>query len=146
MANFVYTHAKKLLLDGALDFGSDDIRVMLLMDNTTADTEEDVDTIGDFTTDDEFDGAGYSTPGLPLAGEATSEDEANDRGEFDANDLTFPSISAGSRPIQAALIYKFVTNKAASIPLAFIDDDFPITPGGGDITFTWNAEGIIQAT
>jgi len=147
MANFVYTKAKHLLLAGDIDFdeAGDDIRVLLVMSNTTADTEEDVDNIDAFTTLDEYDGANYVRKAL--ANQVTAEDEANDRGEFDADNVTWTALGVGTRQCQALLVYHHVTNDADSPPIAFIDQGgFPFDGNGGDVTVQWNAEGIIQAT
>lgn len=150
MASFVYTHAKALLLEGALDFDTagDDIRVMLVMTNTTTDTEEDVTTISGFTTLDEYDGANYARQAL--ANEVVNEDAANNRGEFDADDDEFSGgsgLGVGTRQAQAMVVYKHVTNDTDSIPIAFIDTGgFPFDGNGGQVTVTWNAEGILQAT
>jgi hypothetical protein len=124
---------------------NDDIRVLLVMTNTTADTEEDVDTISAFGTLDEYDGAAYARQ--QIANQATVEDEANDRGEFDGDDVTFATLGVGTRQCQAALVYHHVTNDADSVPIAYIDQGgFPFDGNGGNVTITWNAEGIIQAT
>ena len=145
MANFAYNLAKSKLLKGAIDLdsGGDDVRAILVMTNTTADTEDDKEFISGFTTLDEMDGAGYAR--VALTGESVGDDAANDRAEFDGTDITFSGVSAGTRSVQAMVIYKHVTNDADSIPIAFIDTGgFPFAPGGGDITVTWNAEGILQ--
>ena len=147
MASFVYTNAKRALLAGEIDLDTsgDDIRVLLVMTNTTADTEEDVAVIDDFTTLDEYDGANYVRKAL--AGEAVAADNANDRGEFDANDITWTALGVGTRQAQAMIVYKHITDDTDSIPLAFIDTGgFPFDGNGGDVAVTWNAEGILQAT
>lgn len=147
MASFVYDNAKEQILLGAIDFSSDDIRIALLMTNTTADTEKDKATVGDFTTVDDFDGSGYTAGGAALVGEAVAEDNPNNRAEFDANNLTFSSLGAGTRDIQGHLIYKFVTNFNSSLPIAWVDTGgYPVTANGGDIVINHNAEGILQAT
>ncbi len=147
MANFVYTHAKHLFLTGALNLSSADVRVALVMTNTTADTEKDVSTISAFTTLDEYDGANYTSGGAALAGESVAQDDANDRSEFDATDLTFSALGVGARQCQGAIVYAFVTNFGASIPIAWIDTGgFPFTGNGSNVTIQWNAEGIVQAT
>ncbi len=145
--SFVYTKAKQQLAVGGLDFSTSDMRVALVMTNTTADTEEDVSTISAFTTLDEFDGSGYSSGGSALAAEAVAQDNVNNRAEFSATNLTFATLGAGTRSVQAALLYKFSGSFAASLPVAFIDTGgFPFTTNGGDINFTWNVEGIVQVT
>lgn len=145
--SFVYTKAKQQLMTGGLAFDSADMRVALVMTNTTADTEEDVATISAFSGLDEFNGTGYSTGGSALASEAVVQDDANNLAYFDATDLTFATLGAGTRSVQAALLYKFVSSFGASLPVAFIDTGgFPFSTNGGDINFTWNAAGIVQAT
>jgi len=143
MANFWYTHGKAGTL-GGINFATDDIRVLMVMTNTTCDTEEDKAFIDQFTTLDEFDGANNARKALTT--EAVSADEGNDRGEFDADDVTWTALGAGTRQAAGLLLYKFVSDDSDSIPIAWIDDDFPITPGGGDVTITWNADGILQIT
>jgi hypothetical protein len=145
VASFVYTHAKALLLTAGLNFSTQDIRVMLVMTNTTADTEQDVDTISAFTTLDEYDGANYARQAL--TGEAVAEDEANNRGEFDANDATFTALGAGTRQAQAAVVFRHMTDDTDSIPIAYIDTGgFPFSGNGGNIVLQWHAEGIVQTT
>lgn len=146
MANFVYNEAKNQLLRGGIDFTSADMRVLLVMTNTTADTEDDANTIGGFTTLDEYDGSGYSAGGSALTGETVVEDAGNNRAYFDANDLTFTALGAGTRQCQAAILYKFITNTASSLPVGFIDTGgFPFTGNGSNVTLQWNANGILQA-
>ncbi len=52
MANFVYTRAARDIFKGDLDFdeAGDDLRVALVMTNTTADTEEDTTLMNGFST------------------------------------------------------------------------------------------------
>ena len=143
MANFAYTHALALLLKGDIDFENDDIRVMLIDSTTTADTEKDVSFIGDFSTLGELSGTGYVRKALGT--QVVNQDDPNDRGEFDAADIVWTAINAGTA--QAMLIYKHVTNDADSIPIAYVDTGgFPISTSGGDVTIQWNAQGILQAT
>lgn len=145
MANFTYTPAKAEIAKGNIDFVNDDIRVALVMTNTTADTEEDTALMNGFTTLDEFDGANYAR--IALASQAVNQDDANDRAEFDANDITFSALGAGTRNAQAAIVYKHVTDDTDSIPIAYIDTGgFPFAPNGNDVVVEWNGEGILQVT
>ena len=148
MANFAFTNFKRGLMEGEFDLNAtDDIRVLMVMTNTTIDTEEDVTSFVSVTTLDEYDGSGYSSPGQALEGEVVAADTANDRGEFDATDEVFSTIGVGTRQAQAAVIYKFDTDLDTSIPLLYIDTGgFPFDGNGGDITFIWNAETILQLT
>lgn len=144
MASFVYTPAKTALLNGDLDLAAHDIRVLLVMTNTTADTDQDLANPGDFGTLDEMDGANYVRKAL--ASEAVNEDTANNRAEFDAADVTWTALGAGTRQIAGLVVFRFVTNDADHVNIAYIDTGgFPITANGGDLTVQWNAEGILQA-
>lgn len=58
-----------------------------------------------------------------------------DGGDFDAADAVFTAWTAGTA-IDGLVIFKFVTNDAGSIPIAYLDG-FSVTPNGGDITFQW---------
>ena len=147
MASLAYTPAKTKLASGEIDLaaGGDDIRVILVMSNTTADTEEDKDFVGDLTTLDQYDGANESRKAL--ANEAVNEDAANDRAEFDADDITWTALGVGTRQAVGMVVFKFVTNDADSPLIAYIDTGgFPFDGNGGDVTITWNAQGILQVT
>ena len=148
MANKGYNEAKEELLKGTLHLdGTDDIRVLLVMSNTTADTENDgIATIGNFTTLDEADGTNYTAGGIALLSETVTKDDANDRGEFDAADITWSSLGAGTRDYAGLIVYKFITNTSSSLPICWIDDGFPFAGNGSDVTVQWNAEGILQAS
>jgi hypothetical protein len=145
VANFWFTEAARALFEAELDLASIDARMALVMSNTTADTEEDVLTIGDFTTLDEYDGSGYSTGGQALDGESVAADNANNRAEFDATDEVFVNLGPGTRQCVGVVIYQFIGSFSASRPLFFVDTGgFPFDGNGNDITFQWNAEGVAQ--
>lgn len=146
MANFCYSKYKAQLLAGAINMGTADIRVALVMTNTTANTQQDVTSFAGFTTTDEYDGTGYTSPGQALATKAVTQDTTNHRGMFDADDLTWTSLAAGTRQCKAAIVYLFITNIAGSLPIAYIDTGgFPFAGNGSNVTIQWNSAGIIQA-
>lgn len=142
--SFVYTPAKTALLNGDLDFAAQDMRIMLVMTNTTADTDQDVQFVGDIGTLDEMDGANYARQAL--GSEAVNQDAANNRAEFDATDSVFTNLGAGTRNVAGIVLYRHVTNDADSPLIAYIDSGFPYTANGATLTVQWNAEGILQAT
>lgn len=149
MANFVFTEAKRGILAGEIDMNADDIRMLLVVSGNTLSTQEDVTTISAFTTLNEYAGTNYARQAL--ASETVTADNANDRAEFSATNVTFTSLGANTTNAgancTAALLYKHVTNDTDSIPIAYIDTGgFPFQGNGGDVTFQWNAEGIIQLT
>lgn len=144
MASFCYIPAKKYLWDGTVDLNTHDMRILLVMTNTTVDTDTTAATISGFGTLDEMDGATYAR--IALTGEAVNEDDPNSRAEFDANDINWPTLGNGTRQVQGAVIFRFVTNDADSIPVFYIDLTPTINPGGGSFSISWNAEGIAQHT
>ena len=145
MANFAYTFGKLQIMNGAIDLSSDDIRIMLVMTNSTADTDQDVDFIDQIGTLDEMDDVSYVRKAL--ASEATAVDDPNNRAEFTADPVTWTALGAGTREVLGAVIFKFVTNDADSILLAYIDTGgFPFAATGADVTITPPAEGWIQIT
>lgn len=149
MANFVYDHARYLLATGALNLATADMRILLVMTNSTADTEKEKATIGAFTALDEYDGSGYSSGGVALASEAVSEDNTNHRAEFTSAAAAFGALAVATRQGLGAVLYAFVSSLSASIPVAWIDTvtgspTFPFTGNGSNVTLTPNAEGWVQ--
>jgi hypothetical protein len=140
---FQYAYGQYLIK--GVQLATDDIRIVPCMTNTTVDTERDAkDQVSDFTTLDEFDGAGYTTGGQALDNQAVNIDDANDRAEFDADDEA-ATLSAGTRSIQGNLLINFVTNLNSSLPLHWIEYASNKTPDGSTFTVVFNAEGILQA-
>lgn len=143
MASLVYQNAIAKMMSGDLDLNAHDIRVALLMTNTTADTEADIDLMNAFATLDECDAAGYAR--VALTGEAVNIDDTNDRAEFDANDASFTSLGGdATRAIQGALIFRHVTDDTDSVPIAFIDFTADIPATATQIDIPWSVEGILQ--
>jgi hypothetical protein len=146
MASFVYTPRKTDLLNGDLDLAAADVRVALVMSNTTADTEQDADVVDDITTLDEYDGTNYARQAIGT--EAVNEDAANNRAEFDGDDIQFADLGVGTRQAVAMFVYIHIDGTDANdLALAYIDSGgFPFDGNGGDVDVAWNAEGILQLT
>jgi hypothetical protein len=146
--SFIYTPAKERAAKADLDLdeAGHDIRALLVMTNTTADTDQDAGTLSAITTLDEYDGVGYSR--AALASQAVVRDDPNNRAEFTSTTpVSFgATVAAGTRSAQAMLIYRFVDGTAANDqPIAFIDTGgFPLNGGGGPFEVAMNAEGWIQ--
>lgn len=142
MANTFYTRGLHRLAGGNLDLDTPpDLRAALVMSNTTADTEEDKTLMNAFTTLDECDGSNYSR--TALTGDTLTESAANDRSEYDVDDIVFTTLGNGTRQIVGLLIYLHVTNDTDSVPIAYI----PLTafdPGGATVTFQIPSTGIFH--
>jgi hypothetical protein len=143
VASTVKNIAKSRLMSALMDLdeAGDDMRAILCMTNTTADTDVDADNTGTYTLD-ECDGANYARKTMDT--QAVATDDANDRAEWDADDLVFTSLGNGTRQLQGVLIHEFITDDASSFPLAFVEFSSTINPGGSTLTVSWNAEGIVQ--
>lgn len=151
-------HAKAELLNGSIDVANDTIRVLLLDDSTAytydpAAHEFVADIADGGTTATEMSGTGYSRQ--TLAGNAVTQDDTDDEGVFDANDVTWTGLDAGT--IQAIVVYKQVggddTTPGDDPVLVVLDDDsagsladLPLATNGSDVQVSWSAEGIINIT
>jgi len=144
--SFVYNKAKTKIAKADADFDSLDLRGILVMSNTTADTEDDKATISAFTTLDEYDGSGYARP--DFAAITVTEDLPNNRAEISVSNFTFgATVGVGTRQAVGMIYYVFVTNDTDSWPVAYVDTGgFPFDGNGGAINVTVNAEGLLQVT
>lgn len=152
----VPSDAKEELLNGSFSLGSDTIRVMLL-DNSTSYTFD--PNAHEFVSDitaagTEMSGTGYNR--ITLANTSVTEDTTDDEGVFDADDVTWTGLDAGT--IQTIVVYKQVggddTTPGDDRVLVVLDDDspgsgisdLPLTTNGSDVTIAWNSEGILNLT
>lgn len=144
MASAIPNSTKERLLNGGLDLNTDDIRARLVMTNTTCDTEVDaINFLSNYTTIDPADATGYADVALT---ESVGVDDTNNRGEFDATDISFTSLGGdASRAYQGVLLYKRVDGTNANdIPVAYIDFLSTIPATATQVNLTWHAEGILQ--
>lgn len=126
MANALYGLGKQKFLEGTIDFITDTINCVLvdLADYTLA-----------INTDDFLD----DIPVAARVATATLSGKDVTLGVFDANDVTFSSVTGDQS--EALVIYKNTGVDATSPLIAFVDiaTGLPITPGGGDIVVTWDS-------
>lgn len=88
-------------------------------------------------------GTGYTANGQPLANKTVVQDSPNDRGVFDADDVTWATATVTAR--FTALI-KW-TGVAATSPLIFyIDFVTDKSSSAADFTIEWDVTGILHAT
>lgn len=146
MASGFYNVAKKGFADGTEDWDTNAYKVMLVTATYTFDPDHAVLT----SITNELSGTGY-TGGFGGSGRkaltaSVVQDDANDRAELDAVDISWTAINAGI--IGALIVIREVTSDADSIPIAYIDNaaQLPLTTNGSDVNVVWNAEGVLQFT
>ena len=134
----VYNPGLLKLLDGTIDFENDTIKVLLVDDNHSFNKAhefvDDVDT-------NEASGTGYERKTLTNA--SISLDTGNDRVEFDADDLSYTGLDAGT--IASAILYKEVNDDTDSPLIADIDFTDLVT-NGSDVDLQVNSEGFFYIT
>lgn len=86
-----------------------------------------------------FGGAGRKT----LASKAVNVNDTSDRAEFDAADLTWTAISAGTAA--ACVVVHETTADADSELIAYLDPSDIVT-NGGDYTIAWPSTGLFYLT
>lgn len=140
MANAGYNIGKRKILDGALNFGSADLRVLLVDSGYTFDpTHEFVDDV----VAEELSGTGYARK--TLAGKTNSTDNVNNRAESDCTDIDYTAINAGTAAM--AILFVQVTDDTDSYLVGKYDTGgFPLVTNGSDATIQINAEGYAQIT
>lgn len=137
MANSIYNRAMLRIMNKEIDFDTDDFRCLLLK-NSEAFVKTDV-FVNDLT------GANIMNVRATLAGESLTQDDTNDRIEFDANDAVFTAINDGTAT--ALVLYRHVTDDTDAELIAFFDTlspGFPIVTDGTDVTIVWHADGILH--
>ena len=142
----VYLPFTSKVMRSDFDLANGDIEVLLVMASTTADTESDMCFISDITTLDEFDGANYVRKTLASKTVTSDTGVASDLGRFDAADVVWTALGAGTRDLTGAIVYKHVAgadSDATSPLITYYDDTLPVTAGGGDVTIEWNASGLL---
>jgi hypothetical protein len=151
MASLTTNKLRTLLLRGAsgspaLNLLSDTIKVMLVGSGYTPNKDDNFVAAITGGTSKELSGTGY-TGGFggsgrkTLASKAVTQDDANDVAYFDAADLTWSAIDAGT--VAYLAVIKEVTSDADS-PLLAIVDVTEVVTNGGDYTVTWAADGLFK--
>jgi hypothetical protein len=132
MASVVYNNAKGLLGAGSLNWTSNTIRCALVAPGYTPDIDAHV-YLSSVTN--ELSGTGYSRK--DLAGKSVAVDNANDRCDHKADNVTWTAISASGATAAGVVVYKFGTVDSDSPLLAYIDITDTVM-NGGDFTVRWD--------
>lgn len=133
-------------LAGPIDFLNNSIQIGLST-STHVPNKDDIfldDGGADDFLDGELSGTGYTRK--TLASKTLTYDATNDRVEWDAADVVWTGINAGTAARATAFDNSQGTDNSRRLWLNIDTGGFPITTNGGDLTIQWNAEGIAQGT
>lgn len=142
MAEFLYNQGSMDLWDGTNDILTNGaVKVMLVTSSYTADRDDDyVDEAGaNDPIDHELTGTGYvagfgNSGRKALASKTITIDKASDRSDFDAADVTWTGIDAGTAAQMLCIVE--LTDDTATVLISHHDTNFPVTTNGGDLTVT----------
>ena len=133
----IYNNFKEQVMEGEFDLADDTIKVGLLASYTP---DIDSHTQWSDVSGTEESGTGYSAGGETLASKTVTQDDSNDRGVFDATDLTWSGLDVGT-PAYAIM---YDDTHASDLLIAYWE--LGRASNGGDYTLQWNASGIILLT
>lgn len=124
MANKFYPKGAQKVLSAAINFSTDTIKAVLVpSDYVYSDTHEFQSDLGAVV------GAPVELLNKAVAG-----------GVFDADDISFGALAAGST-VKVIALFKDTGNPATSPLIAYYDvvTGFPFTTNGGAVTVPWNS-------
>ena len=135
----IYNNFKEQILLGELDLGNgaDTIKVILVTGHSL---DIDNDTVLTDVSGDEESGSGYSAGGETLANQAVTQDDANDRADFDGDDVTWTGLDVGTP--NYAIMYDD-THASDFLIAAW---EITTASNGGDYTLQWHGDGILLLT
>lgn len=149
MATITTNKFRQLLMTKNIDLVNDSgIKIMLFNSSYTPDKDHDFVSSITSGTSKELSGTGY-TAGFggsgrkTLASRAITRDDTADKVYFDAADVTYTALNAGT--IGGAAIIKEVTSDSDSIIVAMLDPSDLVT-NGSDVTIQFAADGIVNLT
>lgn len=139
MADVIYNSFKRDIMNGAIDLDTDTIKVMLVTSSYTP--NQDTHTKRSDVTN-EVTGTGYTAGGASLASKAVTADTTNDRGVFDADDVSWTTSTITAR---GAVLYKDRGGASSADELIiYLDFSTDQISTAGTFTIAWNSEGILN--
>lgn len=122
----------------AINLNSDTVKLMLLTASHTNDIDAQV-FISDVSANECPASGSYSAGGATLT-KSNSTDDTNDRGVFDATDVSFTGATLSAR---YAVIYKDTGTPASSPIICIIDFGSTQNSSAGTFAITFHANGIM---
>lgn len=137
----IYNNFKEQVMEGVFNLasGGHTLRVALVTGYTP---DIDTHTVWTDVSANEESGTGYSAGGATLTSQDVTQDNTNNRGVFDAADVTWTGLDVGTP--SHAVLYDDTPTSPADPLIAYWEVTTPTN--GGDYTLQWNASGIILLT
>lgn len=139
----IYNNFKEQILLGELDLGNgaDELR-LILVSGHVVDIDNDAG-YADVSGDEYGAGLGYTVTGEVLANQAVTQNNVNDRGEFDADDVTWAALGP-LVPATPSHCILYDNTHASDYLIAYWEIGTTAT-NGGNYTVQWGAT-IINLT
>ena len=134
----IYNKFKVEVFKG-IDLVNDTIKVALL--NNAYSPNVDHNYFSDVSAN-EITGTGYTTGGKTLTNPSVAQDDTNDKGVFDADDVTWSNSTITAR---YAVIYKDTGATTTSPLIEYIDFGEDKSSSAENFKITWNVAGIINS-
>lgn len=142
----IYNNFKEQVMEGVFNLatGGDTLKLILVSGHTP---NIDTHTVyADVTADEYGTGSGYTAGGETLTSQDVTQDNTNDRGVFDAADVTWTSLGALSPATPSHTILYDDTPTSPADPLIAYWELGTTATNGGNYTIQWGANGIILLT
>lgn len=142
----IYNNFKEQVMEGVFNLasGGHTLKQILLTGHTV---DIDADTVyADVSAEEYGTAAGYTAGGATLSGQDVTQDNTNDRGAFDASDVTFSSLGPLTPATPSHTTMYDDTPSSPADPLIAAWELGTTATNGGNYTLQWGASGIILLT
>jgi len=132
--SFIYDYGLEWIAKN--DITTADLRLFLVMADSTCGSERGAKFVADFAVRDEYDAVGYVRK--DLAAVLGTLDLTSHFEKVTATAPVWTTLAAASKTCIGMVLFVFITNDAASRNIAFINDSplFPFNGIGDDVTLT----------
>jgi hypothetical protein len=139
MASGIYNTFKAELMKGTFNLGTSGDTIKVALMTTTHAFTSTHDAWANVSAN-EVTGTGYTAGGQALANQAVTVDDANNRGKWDADDLTWANSTITA---YHAVIYD---TSASNYLIGSIDFGGAQSSSSGNFIIQWDTDGIINLT
>jgi hypothetical protein len=139
MPDVIWNSYKADALAANVDLDADTIKLALFPSTFTFNS--DTQHFWSDISGSEASGTNYTAGGNALAGKAVTIDDTDDEGVFDANDVVYSNVTITAR---YGVLWKDTGTPATSPLIGQLDFVSDISATAGDLTVSFNAEGVIN--